>query len=59
MLNTENLSRQRLEALLNYLAMVIDEHGDAYWPLFKRFESELDYLIEREDKINARIRKFL
>ena len=58
MLQTHSLSKQRLEALLDYLALVVNEYGEAYYPIFERFESELQIAEEREQKIKARLHSF-
>ena len=54
----QTLSKKRLEVSLNYLALVIDQYGEAFWPIFDRLEEELDVIVQRENKIKSRIAPF-
>ena len=58
MLDRQTLSKQRLETLLNYMALVVDEYGETYYPIFERFEAELNEIEERERKIKERLQAF-
>jgi len=49
------IPRKKLEDGLDYLALIIDEHGHEYWPLFERLEGVLQLTLEREQKIRSRL----
>lgn len=43
-----------LEHALDYLAWVIELHGDVYWPIYLRLEADLERLRSRNAKLKAR-----
>ena len=44
-----------IEEMLDYVALLIDWYGNAYWPLFDRLETELENRRSRERRLNARL----
>jgi len=49
------INTDELEAGLDFLALIIDRHGDRFWPLFETLESELQECKDRKSKIRSRI----
>ena len=40
-MSKEHLTEEDIENALRVVALVIDRHGDDYWPIFDRLEKEL------------------
>lgn len=55
MVSRNFVSEKEIEEALNYVALLIDWYGDAYWPIFDRLEQELE---ERKSK-NLRLKSRL
>lgn len=51
---TRSKREDELEHALDFLAWVIELHGDAYWPIFLRLEADLETLRSRNAKLKAR-----
>lgn len=46
-----------LEHALDYIAWVIELHGDVYWPIYLRLEADLENLRSRKAKLKSRSRR--
>ena len=47
----------KIDDALRSLARVIDRYGDVYWPIFERFERELEQRQRRLMRLNAYLGK--
>lgn len=52
MAKADEITDQDIEDGLNFVAGLIDRHGDAYWPIFERLERELDERQSRRAKLD-------
>lgn len=57
MSSASTVSQAELEDALNRLALLIDRHGDGYWPIFERIEDELKESRLRANRLQARLSK--
>ena len=49
------ITKRELEEGLEFLALIMDKHGQIYWPLFEKLEKDLSNNIERDEKIQSRL----
>ena len=55
MAKADQITDQDIEDGLNFVAGLIDRHGDAYWPIFERLERELAERRSRAARLRARL----
>jgi len=55
MTNKTTISDGDIENGLNIVAGLIDDFGDAYWPIFDRLERELEERRSRSARLRARL----
>lgn len=57
MAKAEQITEQDIEDGLNFVAGLIDRHGDAYWPIFERLERELEQRQSKAARLKARLNR--
>jgi len=53
-----HITKRELEEGLKFLALIMDKHGQVYWPLFEKLETDLRQNTEREEKIRLRLSSY-
>ena len=53
MTDEQKVSEQELEQALRSLALLIQKHGQKYWPIFDRIDQELKKIQNRKCKLAA------
>ena len=51
------ITDQEIEDGLDFVAGLIDRHGDAYWPIFERLERELKQRQSKAAQLKARLNR--
>lgn len=57
MTKADQVTEQDIEDGLDFVAGLIDRHGDAYWPIFERLERELEQRRSKAARLSARLAK--
>lgn len=57
MAKADQITEQDIEDGLDFIAGLIDRHGDAYWPIFERLERELEQRRSKAARLSARLAK--
>lgn len=57
MAKDDEITEQEIEDGLDFVAGLIDRHGDAYWPIFDRLERELEQRRSRAARLQARLNR--
>lgn len=57
MTQSSTITDQDIEDGLNFVAGLIDRHGDVYWPIFERLERELEERQSKAARLSARLLK--
>lgn len=52
---SRNVTDEELEEALNYVAIIIDRYGEAYWPIYERLENELSRRRSRASRLRERL----
>ena len=53
MINEQRINEEDLESALRALAILIQNYGPKYWPIFDRIDKELEQVRARQCKLSA------